>query len=199
MKKPAIEWFESVKDDELREKLINNADINGWSSYPKSSLARAISSGFAWHKAPEGIEYWRSIRDKAILGEIELKDTDSEATLEKMKKLTIKQWFESVKDDELRGRLLNNMVDSNRNQLVSDLFTAIFLGFCWHETTEGVMYWDSICERGFYGKIELKDVDSEDTLPGSKEEIINPKVSRGDILEKLNRVEELLIEIKKEI
>ena len=116
MKKPAIEWFESVKDDELREKLINNADINGWSSYPKSSLARAISSGFAWHKAPEGIEYWRSIRDKAILGEI-----------------------------------------------------------------------------------ELKDVDSEDTLPGSKEEIINPKVSRGDILEKLNRVEELLIEIKKEI
>ena len=49
---------------------------------------------------------------------------------------TIKEWFESYPDEEVRNMLLSNMIEGNRS--------AISIGFVWDETDQGQDFWSNI-------------------------------------------------------
>lgn len=57
---------------------------------------------------------------------------------------TVKEWLESIKDEEVRAKALANMDGNNDNDEVHYLSTAIFKAFNWAETVEGATYWRDI-------------------------------------------------------
>jgi hypothetical protein len=59
---------------------------------------------------------------------------------------TIKEWFLSIEDPEIRNRALNNMDDKDRDRIVESLEKAIRNGFDWQLTPEGYEYWDKFSE-----------------------------------------------------
>jgi hypothetical protein len=61
---------------------------------------------------------------------------------------TIKEWFLSIEDPEIRNRALNNMDDKDRDRIVESLEKALENGFEWNPTPEGYEYWDKISEGG---------------------------------------------------
>ncbi len=64
-KKTTLEWLETIKDDEIRDKAIKyyNADTDNFNCpYPPvDTLFGAISWGFTWIDTKEGIPYWTGI------------------------------------------------------------------------------------------------------------------------------------------
>lgn len=71
------------------------------------------------------------------------------------KKRTIKEWFEMVKDEKLRSRLLECCDEGYENEKCYSLSEAIGIGFRWRETEEGPEYWLGIGEGAEKGNIEL--------------------------------------------
>ena len=53
---------------------------------------------------------------------------------------TVKEWFESVSDIDIRQKLLNNMTDPSKACKTFSL--AVSFGFDWETSTEGWHYWD---------------------------------------------------------
>lgn len=54
---------------------------------------------------------------------------------------TVKEWFESIKDEDVRQKALANMLDSECNTPKTSLGNAIFGGFYWDKSKEGMNYW----------------------------------------------------------
>jgi hypothetical protein len=59
---------------------------------------------------------------------------------------TIKEWFDSIQDPEIRNKASNNMDDKDRDRIVGSLKEAIRNGFDWQLTPEGYEYWDKFSE-----------------------------------------------------
>ena len=57
--------FESIKDIELREKVLRNAsaelDLVGSIDYTNVDFSTLISCTFRWDETPEGYDYWESV------------------------------------------------------------------------------------------------------------------------------------------
>lgn len=67
---------------------------------------------------------------------------------------TIKQWFESVKDEKLRKELLENM-DEIYQDIKYDSFTdAMRAAFYWEKTQQGSEYWLTVIEQALNNEIE---------------------------------------------
>ena len=60
MKKTIQDWFQSVTDLNLKNKLLTNLDRQ-WSSKEVASLDEAIHSAFYWSSSSEGYEYWDNL------------------------------------------------------------------------------------------------------------------------------------------
>lgn len=60
---------------------------------------------------------------------------------------TIKEWFESVEDEDLRKKLLSNMDEEDQDNEEPSLLEAIRGSFIWNDTPEGHEYWISQCNR----------------------------------------------------
>ncbi len=58
--------------------------------------------------------------------------------------MTIKERFEAVKNKELRGMLLANLVDSEKYATAPTDQDALQAGFVWSESSEGFHYWDKL-------------------------------------------------------
>lgn len=78
---------------------------------------------------------------------------------------TVKEWFESVENDELRNALLSNMGAADGNVLEPTLEQAIGGGFIWHNATvvsplfpndEIEASWSKTQDLVIEGKIKLK-------------------------------------------
>lgn len=63
---------------------------------------------------------------------------------------TIKEWFETIQDEEVRERALRNIKYSNEEAI--NLAAAIGNGFKWSYTSEGHRYWMKIRERILNGE-----------------------------------------------
>jgi hypothetical protein len=61
---------------------------------------------------------------------------------------TIKEWFESIEDPEIRNKALANMDEKERDRVVYSFKEAIRNGFDWQPTPEGYEYWDKISQGG---------------------------------------------------
>lgn len=66
-----IDWFKSVEDQGLRNKLLNNVEEH-YENTNVVSLSEAISLGFIWDESPEGEQYWQIEAQKANNNEIRL-------------------------------------------------------------------------------------------------------------------------------
>ncbi len=69
MEKTIKEWFESVKDDELRKQLLREMSIQNGYRVTKC-LHMAILDGFTWNKAAYGLSYWMFLYKQALAGNI---------------------------------------------------------------------------------------------------------------------------------
>jgi hypothetical protein len=67
---------------------------------------------------------------------------------------TIKEWFESIEDIEIRNRALVNMDEKDRDRKVYSFKEAIRGGFDWQPTPEGYEYWDKISQGGLNDSIQ---------------------------------------------
>lgn len=67
---------------------------------------------------------------------------------------TIRQWFESVKDEKLRNELLENLFDGSSDKKVNCLSSAIFNGFMWRKASKSRKYWINIHNKAFNNEIE---------------------------------------------
>ncbi len=63
-KKKVHEWFELVKDDEVKTQLLSNMEFEEI-DFKTESLSEAIKCGFEWSGTPEGHNYWSNICDNA--------------------------------------------------------------------------------------------------------------------------------------
>jgi hypothetical protein len=61
---------------------------------------------------------------------------------------TIKEWFESIEDPQIRNRALRNLDKKDRDGKVGSLENAIRMGFDWQHSVEGYEYWDKFCDGG---------------------------------------------------
>ena len=57
---------------------------------------------------------------------------------------TIKQWFETFEDAEIRKRALDNMVEEWGSVEQKGIRSSLLGGFDWANTKEGVGYWKKI-------------------------------------------------------
>lgn len=67
MSKTVKEWFETIEDNEVKEKALSNLDNPNAYPYPKEvceTLSEAILNGFSWRFTAEGYEYWDEICNK---------------------------------------------------------------------------------------------------------------------------------------
>jgi hypothetical protein len=70
---------------------------------------------------------------------------------------TIRQWFETIADPQIREAAIYNAETCDRNTINStpnSLSDAIQAGFLWHETFEGTSYWDLVSRLAAQGKLE---------------------------------------------
>jgi len=70
---------------------------------------------------------------------------------------TSKQWYESVIDDDLRGKLLTNLLDKNKDEPCETLDKALFSGFNWSPTSEGFSYWNGIAYNAATNAIPMNN------------------------------------------
>lgn len=66
--------------------------------------------------------------------------------------LTIKQHFESIADKELREECLR--LCDRPDCEVNNLRDAIWVGFFWADTPQGVKYWNDIAYKAYNNQIE---------------------------------------------
>lgn len=93
-----------------------------------------------------------------LLFNLKIGNMKQEQKEEKM--LTVKQWFEMVKDEMLRERLLR-LLEYNNEQ--PSLASAIAYGFNWSETGYSIEYFHELEQKAFNGEIELiEDVPVEE-------------------------------------
>jgi hypothetical protein len=64
---------------------------------------------------------------------------------------TIKEWFWSIEDPEIRNRALNNMNPETSNKIKDSLRGALTHAFLWSESNEGGLFWEKI----YAGDIKL--------------------------------------------
>lgn len=59
-----LAWLSRVKDNDMRQKLLNNYDEN-FNKVVKSvySFRDALNHAFSWRKSPEGCYYWRNLHE----------------------------------------------------------------------------------------------------------------------------------------
>jgi len=57
---------------------------------------------------------------------------------------TIKEWFESIEDPELREKALKNLEPEKVNVKSSTLSSALWTGFEFSNTPEGYAFWDKV-------------------------------------------------------
>lgn len=57
---------------------------------------------------------------------------------------TIKEWFESIQDPEIRQKALANMDEKEKDRKVGSLKEAIRIGFDWQPSPEGYVFWEDI-------------------------------------------------------
>ncbi len=62
------DWFNGIKDKEIKEAAFGNTSKNKLLSEVES-LADAIDGAFEWVESDEGDDYWGEIWDRAIDGE----------------------------------------------------------------------------------------------------------------------------------
>ncbi len=65
--------------------------------------------------------------------------------------MTILQRIEAVKNTELRGKLLANLVYGNRGKEADTDAEALLRAFTWEDTPEGNTYWDRLYSNLFVG------------------------------------------------
>ena len=68
---------------------------------------------------------------------------------------TIEEWFNLVKDEELKNKLLNYMDEWVKDNQIEKLSEAIHEGFFWDSTTEGFDYWDDIANKAELNQITI--------------------------------------------
>jgi hypothetical protein len=86
-------------------------------------------------------------------------------------KKTIKEWFESEKDSELRKLLLENYdpewcLELIQDEMADTMSEAICNGFPWGTSKEGVLFWSYVFK--YYAKVELYDTLKEMYLESHK-------------------------------
>jgi len=64
---------------------------------------------------------------------------------------TVKGWFKTIEDKEVKEKALKNLGNPNTYPFPDDvcecLSEAILNGFSWRFTPEGYEYWDTICTQ----------------------------------------------------
>jgi hypothetical protein len=73
---------------------------------------------------------------------------------------TIKEWFLSIEDPEIRNRALNNMNPERSNKIKGSLRGALAHAFLWSESNEGESFWDKI----YAGDIKLFEQPTPDPI-----------------------------------
>ena len=64
-----------------------------------------------------------------------------------MARKTIKEWLESIEDENIKKQALTNMSDSVKGIAVDNIPKALISGFDWSESPEGITYWVMITEK----------------------------------------------------
>ena len=67
--KTVKEWFESIKDEDIRRRALANCDASELED-EEPSLHEALLVGFLWGKTPEGVAYWSEQHEKAKRNEL---------------------------------------------------------------------------------------------------------------------------------
>ena len=63
MQKTAQEWFETIKDEQIKKRAI--ANINPFFSEElHGSLHNALGNAFIWAETPEKYDYWQNVSDE---------------------------------------------------------------------------------------------------------------------------------------
>lgn len=56
--KTVLEWLHTIKEDDIREKALNNA--NRCLDVQKPTLRIALVNAFIWDSTPEGADFWNN-------------------------------------------------------------------------------------------------------------------------------------------
>lgn len=77
---------------------------------------------------------------------------------------TAKEWFDLIKDPDLRNKAIKNKLQQNtdrRNIKYDSLHMAITCSFSFSSTPEGSIYWSGVYENAIKGRIALRNTNKK--------------------------------------
>lgn len=72
-----------------------------------------------------------------------------------LKTKTVEDWFKSIRDPEIRKEALENMMEGQRDKMVSSVEDALNIGFRWHKTPQYDKYWRDIKNKFRTGQLKV--------------------------------------------